>query len=984
MGSGNPTVEDKIVNFLELESNSSIDQSYLSAIIEQRTKSLSQQNLLATLTPKRLIKAAWIAGIPTFIVFVIGLFDSDLITQGSFRFLDYNTAYVPMAPFQFESEMSWEVEYGEPLTLKLYLNGNRIPDRAFVYLNGERIAMTTVSPGEFEWTIDRNVENSSVVFEALEFKSEKGIINVLKVPSLLNFKLRVLPPSYTGIAPFEIEASGDAVVPVGSDVLWTMQWRDADSISLLDSKGGVLEDVSVHTSSSSASIRLLSPLKYRVAADNVNGTQYISGLYDLSIIPDLPPSVEVEYRVDSITRRVYVRGYSSDDYGVTSTRIVLEGDSSYVIPVGSQNTWTSSFQAESRFHSFSVEVYDNDGVHGNKRTKVGPFELVLPSQLDRREELDKQDHERVEELKEFRREQSEMRELQEEMNRQLIDGNSNWQQNQMKQRMLRQQEQLMENWDRMMNQFRRENEQRMMNDPSNPENTEKREELQRLMDEMDKDKLEELMKEMEERSERMNQDNLRDWMRRVQNENDRMELDAKRLEELMKRLAFEQDLDRAMEELNEMQERQQDLANRTDDTREEQDELNEQFEDWKNNLDSLQKQNSELEHPNDFDSPKEEAEKTEESMQKSSDELNQNQSDKANEKQQQSSDQMQDMMQQMSSTVMQMQMQQHVENLAVLRRILTNLIHLSDDQEQLGSEILSNSSSDAVVVAWMKRQQDLRKGYQVVDDSLSALIGRIPQIEAPVTKWMVEVKSNMTQSNDDLSERDLPSGSSNMRESMIALNELSLMLDGTMDQIQQQMSGMMKGDQSCQKPGGGKPSMSNMRKMQQQLNQQMQQMGMQQGNQPQRDGQNGQSGEGGENGMGEGMSEELVEMMMRQAEIRQMLNEAGSTGNNGNKALEELLEENERDLARQNFDAEFFERQKEIDVKMLELEEAERLQEQDEERKSNAGDRYQELLRMREEEFLRDQKQMNEQLRYQAPPLTPYYRQRSGSYLRGQ
>lgn len=979
MGRGSQGVEDKVLNYLQLVESNSADPDYLEALIAQRTKELGGQNLLEGLSYKRIVRAAWFAGIPTLLLFIISLFDSSLVLDGPSRFLDYRTAYKPSAPFSFVSDYSWTVEKGKSVSIDVNFQGNTIPDRAFIWIDGNRMPMTRLSSGSFEWTIDRATEDASIVFEALGFLSEEGFLDVLEVPSLSHFVLSIYPPKYTRVSPFELDGTGDAVVPEGSKAIWKMNWKYADSI-LLREDDLPLESVIYGAGGTSAEKDIYRDLVYDVHALNSNGSSFSSGLYQLDVIRDNYPKVEVEYRVDSITRRVYVRGISSDDYGLIKTQVVLDSDS--VMSLGSSSNWSSSFAADN-VQSFYVEVFDNDGVHGSKKTRVGPFHINLPTALEQEKNFNAQDQNRIEQLQEFRENQNRVEELQNDINRQMIDGANEWQQRQMQRQLLERQEVLMRNWDRMMDEFQKENEERILADPENEDNAEKREELERLMEDMNTDKLEELLKELEERRDEMNEDNLRDWMRRVQNENNRMELDAERLEELMKRLAFEQNLDLAQRELQEMANRQQELAESDTDTQAEQDSLNEQFEDWMNQMDSLEKENSELKKPMDFTSPKDQGEKTEQSMQESSENLQEGDSQKANENQQKSSQSMEDMLQQMSSSIMNMQMNMHVENLQNLRRILMNTIHLSESQEALGSNLTSTESSDAVVVSWMKEQEKMLASYQVVKDSLEALIGRVPQIEAVVSKWIFEVSLNMTESNVNMSERQLNGASSDMRESMLALNELSLLLDVTMDEIQQQMSGMMQGQQQCQKPGSGKPSMSNMRQLQQQLSQQMQQMGQQPGSMPS-PGQGSKDGESqGQGSEGQsGQSQQIVDMMRRQSQIREMLQEKGSTGNTGQQ-LDELLEENERDLSRRNFDAEFFDRQREIEIKMLELEEAERQQEQDDQRISRTGNRYQELRDQREEEMLRQQRSIREQLQYEYPPLSPYYRQRSGSYLRG-
>ncbi|NVK27347.1 MAG: hypothetical protein HWE14_04840 [Flavobacteriia bacterium] len=983
MGKASPGVEDKIINILELEGDASIPSDYLSNLVSQRTKQLSGENLFQSINRSQLTRAAWVAGIPTVLLFTYAAFDAQTLQEGSSRFFNYRTAYSPKAPFVFVSESEWTAERGSKLDIELRFEGEKIPSNAHVYIDGEKLPMRKLDNGSFIWTINRVTKSENIQFEAMDFLSESRRINVLDVPSLLNFEIAVIPPAYTGISPFELTGSGDALIPEGSNVIWKMNWAYADNVSL--EFRDTVQESGKEGDDFIFSQKVYSDAKYRVLGKNEVGTSFRSGQYALNVLSDKRPSGNAEWSVDSVTGMLFVRGNASDDYGVSTVqlRFETEGAESTVVGVdGSPSNFSKAVLVEENWKRFSIEIIDNDAVHGGKRTVLGPYEIGLPTDSERKEEMQNRDRNRVENLEKFRENQERAREQREELQRKMIEGTSEWKQNQMRQQMQNQQRELMEQWENMKRSFEQQNEERLLQNPEDSELAEKREELQRLLDSMNTEKLDELLDQMEREGEDMNEDNLREWMKRVEQQNERMELDAERIEELMKRLNFEQNLNQALEELENLQKRQEELSSREDDTQEEQEQLNSEFEELMEDLENLEKEDQELKRPNGFEAPKEKGEETEESMQESSDQLQQGEPQKANEQQQKSSQSMQEMMEQMTRSIMSMKMEMHVENLENLRRILTNLIHLSEDQESLLQESNSENASDVVVVNWMRRQQDLRKGYQVVDDSLTALISRIPQLDAVVTEWLVMAKSEMEQANEKMSERQMQMAVADMRESMLSLNELAVMLDGAMDQMQQQMAGMMQSDQTCERPGQGQPSSSNMRRRQQELNKAMQEMGKQQGSgegegNESREQNSGQGGEG-ENGR---MRQEIVEMMRRQSQIREMLKQGGSTGNNGD--LDEMLKENERDLARRNFDTEFWERQKEIEIKMLELEEAERQQEQDDQRRSTTGDRYQELRDEYMEEFIRKNQSRKEELRFEAPLLTPYYRERSSSYLRG-
>lgn len=979
IGQHDPEVEDRLINLLQLKSTPSNQGELVEAIYKQREKEFAHYSFLSGLTWSRFFKALITVSAPVVLLMGYVLLEPDFVAEGPSRLLNYNTTFTPKAPFDFISEATWTIEKGDPLLIELTLEGEAVPDRAFVWIADQRYPLQRKGKSTFELRMDRWMESAPVQFEALGFRSDVREIEVLEKPALQNFIMDIIPPKYTGVSPFSMEGTGDASFPQGSTVQWRMNWMSTDSVQLESIE--TVRSKRNEDGSWISSGQILANANYRWLGWNDNGTSFSSGVYALRVIPDRPPSVDGQWSLDSVTGVVYASGWAEDDYGVSDIVVILYQDNGEEITLPVQRNglnWSVVLDELAAVKRFAIRVRDNNAVTGIQSKLWGPWSLDLQSREDIQENLRNQSESRIRSIESMERQQSEIREQRNRVREQLIEGTSAWERERAVKKLEREQRELMEQWDQVKEDFQKENEEEMLRNPEDEELMEKRRELQERMEEMNTERLEELMKELEEERENMNDDYLRDWMRRVERENNRLERDLDRLEELLKRFDFEQNVNESIRQLEQLQQRQQELSQRSDDTQAEQDSLNTDFNDWKNNLDSLSKQNGELESPMSFDSPKDKAEETSESMEQSSESLQNQDSEGANESQENSSQQMEDMMEQMSSSVMSMQMQMHVENLASLRRTLSNLIHLSVDQEGLDESAVSSVANDAVVVSWMRTQRDLLQAYQLVDDSLTALVNRIPQIAAHVTEWMEAVDYQMESSNERLSNREILQATANMRESMRALNELSLMLDITMDQIQAQMSSMMQGKQNCQKPGGGKPSMSGLKKMQQQLSQEMQQMGQQPGSgTPQQSGENGQSGEGG-------MSQRLVEMMARQAQIRQMLQEQkGSTGNNGSEALEELMEENERDLSRRNFDADFMERQREIEVKMLELEAAEREQEQDNQRESETGQRYQEFRDSRREERLKELRRRSEELRFESPQLMPYYQERIGSYLRG-
>jgi hypothetical protein len=174
---------------------------------------------------------------------------------------------------------------------------------------------------------------------------------------------------------------------------------------------------------------------------------------------------------------------------------------------------------------------------------------------------------------------------------------------------------------------------------------------------------------------------------------------------------------------------------------------------------------------------------------------------------------------------------------------------------------------------------------------------------------------------------------------------LAVLFQEALNNAQQQLSNMKKdGTGSCSKPGSGKPSASGMRKMQGQLAEQMkslgsrpgQQSGQQPGQQPGQAGeQTGNQGRPGADGSS-GDQAQRASLLAQQERLRREL-ERSKGGNAAGNEASELMKELERQLIKNASVQQLNQTLKRLDIKLLELERAEKQEEEDEKRQSEVG-----------------------------------------------
>ncbi|MCU0341273.1 MAG: ATPase, partial [Spirosomaceae bacterium] len=272
----------------------------------------------------------------------------------------------------------------------------------------------------------------------------------------------------------------------------------------------------------------------------------------------------------------------------------------------------------------------------------------------------------------------------------------------------------------------------------------------------------------------------------------------------------------------------------------------------------------------------------------------------------------------------------------------------------------------------------LQDDAKVIEDSLYALAKRVMQIQPFVTRELTDMKFHMTESTRYIRERKLNMATSKQQFAMTSMNNLSLMLGQTLQQMQAAMAAMA----GAGKPGGksknkGKgKSPGNLGELQKQLNERIKQM----------------RGEGMRGGMGgRQMSEQLAQMAAEQARIRQMLQQLmdGQKGTEmGKKLGEEVkdlmnkMDETETDLVNKRLNQNTLNRQQDIVTRLLESEKALRQQEEDTQRKSETAKPIQRTPPPAFEQYVKDKQKQTELLRTVPPNFTPFYKREADSYFK--
>lgn len=966
-----PHIQDKLLNTLqlhELAENTSIEIDLINASINQKSAELRPIPFTAAIDLKRNRKYLRYAAIPACALLIMLVAAPSLITDPTRRLLSYNKTFSKPAPFQFNiTQKKLSVTQFEDFTINVKLSGKEIPQEVYLESNGNQYRLDKDNIVNFHFTF-RNVQNeTSFRLMADGYSSEEYILEVVPNPLVISFTVDLDYPAYIGKKDESLKNTGDLIIPAGTKIKWNFNTQNTSSLRLrFNDSTYVLAD---NTDEYSFTRRAMNTMHYSIRTSNRYMDARDSMQYNIMVIPDQHPLIEVEESKDETSyQRLYFRGMTRDDYGLSKLLFryrflkregqdVQEDLVSNVISIKSNSTqeqffhfWdlsTVNLKAGDELEYY-FEVWDNDGVHGAKSSRSQSNIFKAPSLTELAKDASEKNKatkdDLAESLKKARDLQKEMAELQRDL---LNKKNLGYEDRKKMADILKKQKELQEK----VEQLQKENKENMQRQQElrqpDQELAEKQEQLQQLFDQLMSPEMKQKMEELQRLMDKLDKKELQQMV-------DKMKLDSKDLEkqldrtlELFKQMELEQKMKETAQQLEQMAKKQEDLAEKsneknadTEKLKEDQKELGKEFEEVKKQLDDIEKKNEELEYSKELENFDQEEQSIEQDMQQSEQQLEQQQKQKANKSQKSASQKMQQLAQKISQSQQQQQQEQNEEDEQALRALLENLLRFSFNQEKLMQDLKTMDVNNPQYLKLAQDQRKLKEDGKVIEDSLLALSKRVIKIASAVNEQITDINDNTQKALDNLQDRQVPMARANQQYVMTAVNNLALMLSEALDQMQQQMAASMPSSGSCKKPGKSKPgpTAGDVKKMQEKLSQQLQEMKekLKNGTKPGGEEKSGK-GKGGQGGM----SEELARMAAQQEALRNAINQLNQqenkdgTGKLGDlQKIAQQMEENEKDIVNKRITEMTMKRQQEILTRLLESEKAERQREEEQRRES--------------------------------------------------
>ncbi|GAA4411083.1 ATPase [Nibrella viscosa] len=997
-----PEVGDKLVNTLQLKHMTAYEGELLTASLNQRSQQLLINrfaNAIELSKNRRFLKFVML---PMALILFILLFNPSFFTNSSARIVQYDREFVEEAPFQFVVNNDKLQAYrNEDFKLDVQLTGNAVPQTVYLVVDGTRFKLENTKGNNFSYTFDNVQRDIDFSLEASGYKSTKYTIGLIDRPSVLSFDVKLTYPAYLNKPAEQLSNVGNLLVPQGTIVTWNFTADHTDSLLLRFHPGNAVGVArKIEDNAFSLTRQINQNINYSVDLANKFASNNSNLRYNIQVIPDRYPQITVEKKQDTVTYNYIVLGGSiNDDYGFTRLRLVAnvtrEGKEkpntiTRDIPINrsslSQNYsfgWaldSLKLQVNDRVEYY-LQVWDNDGINGPKSTRTAQLNFTVPSPEEVQKQIDQSAQKAEQQMENaLNKTQGIKKDLNSIEERLRTKKSTDFQDKKQLADVLKKREELIQQIQQLQEQFKQTND--IQNRFSeNNKIQEKIQQLQKLFNELLDPESKKLYEELKSLLEKKQDEKASELLDRLSRKERNFEKDLERALKMFKQLQMEQKLNNIAENLEKQAEKQEQLAKeaeqnknaednkKQEDLKNQQEKAAEEFNKTAEQLKELE-QNAEKEDLTKPDTQEDTQKEIQEQMKESQKNLNQKQNNKASESQSKTAKSMKKMSQQLAESMANAEAQELQENIDDLRALLENLISLSFSQEKVMKDFRGINSQDPRVTKLSQEQLKLQDDAKIIEDSLTALAGRVPQIQSFVTRELTDMKYYMDQSVQQLKERRFGPATGKQQFAMTSINNLSLMLSDVLKNMQAQMNSMAMPGKSKGNKKGQQPSMS-MGQMQKELNERMKQLQ--------------QSGKGGR-----GMSEELSRLAAEQAMIRKMLKEIeeqskgtelGKQLGNQLKELQEKMDETETDLVNKRINQNTMNRQSEIMIRLLESEKAIKQQEEDPKRQAEAAKSQQRSNPSYLDSLVPQQSKQTEVLRTVNPSFNQYYKKEANKYL---
>ena len=1002
-----PEISDRLLNTIQLNDALTIqggNYELLKASINQRAVSISAIPFINGIDLKK--NKVYIKYLlPVFILFLaIAIFYPKVITQGSTRVVNYHQEFKEPAPFNFIlSDFKDQVVEGEDVVLTVKTIGSIIPSKVYIVSSMGTFLMQNSSKIEHTYTLPSISHSFSFHFEGNGFSSNEYQVNLIPKSAIGVFDAYLDYPAYLGKNDILIQNAGDLDIPEGTKVTWKVKAKNSASI-LFD--WGKFKDAFTNnefqlTKTFVASNELNVLLKNK----QINKTDTLH--YLVQVTKDAFPSIQVNQQTDTLSSAIkYFTGQIEDDYGLKNLHfvytIISQGNKpktlrKSVMPTSGTEMrfgYAFDFQAEQLTLNDRIEYYfevsDNDGVNGSKVTRSEMFTYKIPS-LSALNEIRDQKQEAVRDnlndlLMKAQKFQQNVEKLRKDA---LNDKTPAWNKQNQIQQLKDQQESLQKELNAVQQQMQESIQEKNNLSELDKELLEKQEMIQDLLEKVMDDEMKDLLKKLEDLMKSEDKEQLDKKLEKLDAKSEDMQKQLDRSIEMLKRLQVNEKMDGIEKELNQLAKEQKNLKENIEKEKindskaiEKQNDIDKKFDELKEDMKELEQLNKSLESPMNLENTEDNKKAISDELSKSKEALDKGNEKKAGKSQEKAAEEMEKLADELNKKQSAANKKQAGEDVATVRALLENLMSISFNQEDILVNFSKIKTTDPLYRKYGRLQRNLIDELKMVEDSLNHLAKRQPKIASFVDKELREIHTSLDLGLEAIDEHQKRDIATNLQFVLTGVNNLALMLNESLQQMQQEMQGSGEGSQSCpnpSKPGKKGSSGGDMKEM---LKKQLEAL-----EKGKKEGGSKPGDKGKPNGIGLSgkeiaqMAAQQVALRAKLEQLRKEMNKDGKGTGNGLNPLINSLDQQEKDLINRNKKSDFVKRQKEIITRLLESEDALRERGFDEKRESNSAKDYNNSNLKSINQYNQQKVKQLDVLRLLNPSYKKYYKDKVNQYF---